>query len=152
MINIVLHSLVRWGVLFFGVWAVVNAISGVTKKRAFSKTDKLSGLFFMIFCDIQLLIGIILLFTNGWIDKIKAGMGPLMKDPSNRFFVIEHGLIMILAWVLVHIGYSKTKKAAEENKHKIMLRFFGIALFLILISIPWPFRTQVARPLFHWFQ
>ena len=151
MINIVLHSLVRWGVLFFGIWAVVNAISGVSKKRTFSKSDKLSGLFFMILCDIQLLIGIILIFTKGYFDTIKAGMGPLMKDPTNRFFVIEHGLVMIIAWLLVHIGYSKTKKVADENKHKLMLRFFGLALFLILISIPWPFRSQVVRPLFQWF-
>ena len=42
MINIVLHSLVRWGVLIFGVWAVINAVSGVSKKTSFSKKDKLS--------------------------------------------------------------------------------------------------------------
>lgn len=151
MIYNVIHSLVRWGVLFFGVWAVLNAYSGISKKRAFSKTDKMSSLFFMIFCDIQLLLGIILLFNKGYVDKIKSGMGPLMKVPTDRFFVVEHGLIMILAWVLVHVGYSKTKKTANENKHKLMLRFFGIALFLILISIPWPFRIKNAPELFNWF-
>ena len=105
----------------------------------------------MIFCDVQLILGLILLFSNTWIDKIKSGMGPLMKDPTNRFFVVEHGMMMMIAWVLVHIGRSAVKKTTPENKHKKMLVFFGLAFLIIIISIPWPNRTEVARPLIRWF-
>ena len=148
---LVLHSIIRWGVLLCGIWVIANAITGIISKRAFSSNDDRSNLFFMIFCDVQLLFGLILLFTNGWIDKIKSGMGDLMKDPYNRFFVVEHGMMMIVALILVHIGRSKVKKASPESKHKKMLLFFGIAILLIIISIPWPNKAIVGRPMMSWF-
>ncbi len=149
---LILHNIVRWAILLFGVWTVINAITGVTSKRAFTSGDNKSNLFFMISCDIQFLLGIILVFSNGWFEKIKAGIGPLMKNPADRFVIIEHGLIMIIAWILVHVGRTAVKKApTDAAKHKKMLLFFGLALLLILISIPWPFRAEVARPWLRWF-
>ncbi len=148
---LVLHSIIRWAVLLSGIWVVINAVSGITSKRVYSSLDDRSNLFFMIFCDIQLLIGLILIFTNGWFVKIKSGMGELMKDPYNRFFVVEHGMMMIVALILVHIGRSKVKKASPESKHKKMLLFFGVAILLIVISIPWPNKAVVGRPMISWF-
>ncbi len=146
---ITVHSLIRWAILFFGFWAVFNGAKGLINKSSFSANDKRSGLFFMICCDIQLLLGLILFFFNDWFDRMKSGMGAVMKNPIDRFFTIEHGMIMILAWLFVHIGYSSVKKATDENKHKKMVIFFGLALFLILISIPWPFRAVgIQRSLF----
>jgi hypothetical protein len=75
-----------------------------------------------------------------------------MKNPSDRFFTVEHALIMIIAWILVHVGRSSVKRAVTDtSKHKKMLVFFGLAFLLILASIPWPFRTEIARPWFRWF-
>jgi hypothetical protein len=151
-IVLVLHNILRWGVLFFGLWTILNAISGVTGKRAYSSNDNRSNLFFMICCDIQLLLGLILYFSNAWFDKMKSGMGEVMKNPNDRFFTVEHGMMMILAWIMVHVGRTSVKKApTDAAKHKKMLIFFGLALLLILASIPWPFRTEIARPLFRWF-
>lgn len=149
---LVFHNLIRWAILLFGAWTLINAITGLTGKRAYSAADNKSNLFFMISCDIQLLLGLILFFYNSWFDKIKTmGMGAVMKDATSRFFIAEHGFMMILAWILVHIGRTAVKKASEEKKHKKMLIFFGIALLLILISIPWPNKGEVARPFFRWF-
>jgi uncharacterized membrane-anchored protein len=148
---LVFHNITRWAVLLFGVWALLNAITGISSKRAFSANDKRSGLLFMTFCDIQLVLGLILYFTNSWFDRLKD-MGNTMKDPVSRFFAVEHMSMMIIAWLLVHIGYSSVKKAdTDAKKHKKMLIFFGLALLLILASIPWPFREQIAKPLMRWF-
>ena len=68
-------------------------------------------------------------------------MSNLKTDVSVRFFVMEHGFMMILAWILVHVGRVAVKKAGTDAaKHKRMLIYFGLALLLILVSIPWPFR------------
>jgi len=143
---LILHNITRWAVLIFGLLAVITSISGIIKKRAYSSADNKISLFFMIFCDLQLLMGIILLYSNGWLAKMKS-MGEVMKNSYDRFFIVEHGLIMIVAWILVHVGRTAVKKAAPENKHKKTLLFFGIAILLILISIPWSFKGGgIARP------
>ena len=144
---LVIHSILRWAVLLFGAWTLLNALTGVMSKRAYSANDNRSNLFFMISCDIQLLIGLILFFSNAWFDKVKAGMGDVMKNPVDRFFTVEHAGMMILAWILVHVGRSSVKRAPNDAaKHKKMLVFFGLAFLIIIASIPWPFRAEIARP------
>jgi hypothetical protein len=143
-----LHSLTRWAVLIFGAFTIINAVTGLIQKRAYNKADNLSNLFFMISCDVQLLLGLILYFSNGWVTKFQGGMGGVMKDPYTRFFAVEHALTMIIAWVLVHMGRVAVKKANDDKKHKLMFRYFGIALLLIIISIPWPFRQIIGKSLF----
>lgn len=150
-IVLVLHNLLRWAVLIFGLWTLLNALTGVTGRRKYTSGDNSSNLFFMISCDIQLLLGLILYFSNSWFDRLKD-LGNNMKDPYNRFFTMEHMFVMILAWILVHIGRASVKRANTDGaKHKRMLIFFGIAILLILISIPWPFREIIAKPYFRWF-
>ncbi len=148
---LVLHNLVRWLILLFGLFTLISAISGLTSKREYTAGDGKSNFFFMLGMDIQLLIGLILYFTGVWFDQLKH-IGESMKDPTTRFFTMEHSLLMIIAWILVHAGRISVKKAVtSQAKFKKTLIFFGIALLLILIAIPWPFREAVARPLFRWF-
>lgn len=139
-IVLVLHNLLRWAVLLFGLWTLLNSLTGYFGKRNYTANDNRSNLLFMISCDIQLLLGLILYVSNGWFDRLKH-LGENMKDPYTRFFTLEHLTMMLLAWILVHIGRASVKRATTDTaKHKKMLTFFGLAIVLILISIPWPFR------------
>jgi len=98
----------------------------------------------MIFCDIMLLIGLYQWFTGPWGLKSlqQHGMSAVMKDPVNRFFAVEHPMGMLIAIILVHIGYSYSKKSIPDAiKHKRAIFYFGLALLIILISVPWPFRA-----------
>ena len=148
---LVVHSLLRWAIILVGIWTLLNAISGVFTKRKFSNKDDKSNLLFMIFCDIQLIFGLILFFGNSWFSNFKD-MAGTMSNPNSRFFTVEHECMMLIAWVLVHVGRSSVKKAdTDAKKHKRMLIFFGIAIILIFAAIPWSFRTEIARPLFQWF-
>ena len=151
--TLVIHSILRWAVLLFALWAVISALAAVISKRNYSSTDNRSSLFFMISCDIQLLIGLILYFTGMWFEKVKTGMAEVMKNPAERYFAVEHALMMIIAWLLVHIGRSMVKRAdTDAQKHKRTLIYFGIALIIILVMIPWPFRQPgIARQLFSQF-
>ncbi len=148
--TLVIHNILRWAVLLFGVWTVIAALAAVISKRAYGNSDNKSGLFFMISCDIQLLLGLILYFTGMWFEKVKSDMGAVMKDSAERFFAVEHALMMIIAWLLVHVGRSMVKRAGTDaQKHKRTLIYFGIALILILAMIPWPFRQPgIARQFF----
>ncbi len=150
-IVLMLHNILRWAVLLFGLWSVISAILGVVNKRNYTKADDRSNFFFMLSCDIQLLLGLILYYANSWFDRLKD-LGNNMKDTNNRFFTMEHGLLMIIALILVHVGRVSVKKAVTPAaKHKRTLLFFGLAILLILAAIPWPFRDAIARPLFRMF-
>ena len=91
----------------------------------------------MILIDIQVTLGLILYFAySDW--GIKAFKNPainVMKDAAVRKIAVEHLAIMIVAWIIVHIGYSKIKKST--NPHKTTLIFYGLSILLILLGIPW---------------
>ncbi|MEP7236345.1 MAG: hypothetical protein ABI685_00705 [Ferruginibacter sp.] len=148
--TLIIHSILRWAVLLTGVWAVFSALGAVISKRNYRNSDNKTSLFFMISCDIQLLLGLFLYFNGMWFTMLKTNAKEVMKDPAERFFAVEHALMMIIAWLLVHVGRSMVKRAdTDAQKHKRTLIYFGIALILILAMIPWPFRMpEIARPLF----
>lgn len=141
-----LHSWLRWVILIVGFITVFKAIGGLSKHRPFLPSDNKSTLFFMIFMDIQFLVGIVLYFTSGWSSQWKSGMQSVMSQSYTRFFTVEHATMMILAWILVHIGRAMVKKGSSDaEKHKKALIFFGVALLLILLAIPWPFRHELGN-------
>lgn len=145
LINYV-HSFLRWAILLAGLWAVIRSLKGVTGKTPFTAADSKAGLFFMIFCDLQLVVGLILFFMSPLSQAGISNMGGAMKDPVLRFFTVEHETMAIIAIALVHIGKSKIKKAATDaQKHKLGLIFFGLALVVILALIPWPFREALGK-------
>lgn len=148
---LVLHNLLRWLIILFGMWTVLNAVSGLAGKKEFTAAANRSNFFFMLGMDIQLLIGLALYYTGEWFERLKH-LSENMKDANLRFFTMEHEVLMIIAWILVHAGRVAVKKAPTSSaKYKRSLVFFGITLALILIAIPWPFRDTVMRPWFRWF-
>jgi hypothetical protein len=148
--TLIIHNILRWAVLLLGIWTLINALTGVLSKRNYTGSDNKANLFFMISCDIQLLLGLILYFNGMWFDNLKNNTAEVMKNGVLRFFSMEHSLMMIIAWLLVHVGRSMVKRGdTDAQKHKRSLLFFGIALLIILAMIPWPFRQAgVAR---QWF-
>jgi len=112
--------------------------------KPFTKGDKMTYLMALIFCHIQLVIGIVLFFvTKDMLNVISAagGMGAVMKNAPLRFVVVEHSILMILAIIFITIGYSTAKRAATDvAKHKKTFIFYLIGFILIMVSIPWPFR------------
>lgn len=120
--------------------------------KAFTKSDKRPALLLLITADIQLLIGLYLYFVGAWgIKNINnmGGMGAIMKDKASRFWGVEHITGMLVAIILIHIGYSVIKKdIADGSKFKKLFWYTFLALVVILATIPWPFRETVGRSLF----
>lgn len=146
---IIIHSLLRWAILLTGVWAVFRAWQGVSGKTAFTGADNKAGLFFMISFDLQLLAGLLLYFVTSdfGMKAFQASGSEVMKNGVLRFYAVEHITMAAIAFVLVHMGRAKVKKAATDAlKHKKALIFFGITLILVLLLTPWPFR-EAGRPL-----
>ncbi len=147
-----LHSVLRWVILILLLVAIYKSF--VDRHKAFTPGHKKTGLILMICCDVMLLLGIYQWVTGNWgLKSIQTnGFGTVMKSAVHRFFAIEHTTAMIIAIVLVHVGYNYSKKNIPDTlKHKRTLLYFGLALLIMLISIPWPFREVGRETLRTWF-
>jgi hypothetical protein len=143
------HNLLRWVILILLLIAIINAASGMNSNKPFTKSDKKIGLFLMTAAHINLLIGLYQWFVGDWgLNVISAqGFGDVMKNSIYRFWAVEHLAGMFIATVLITIGRRMSKKnIIDRVKHRKTFWFFLIALIIILVSIPWPFREGIARP------
>lgn len=133
-----IHSYWAYIMLAVLIYTVVNAIIGLIQKKEFTHKDFRLGLFTLITAHIQLLIGLGWYFMSPWYKALKANGGEVMSNSGARLLAIEHPLMMIIAIVLITIGWSKHKKQVKsESKFKTFTIFYGLALLLILARIPW---------------
>jgi len=136
-----LHSVLRWVLLLLLLVAIVRSIAD--KNNSFTEGHRKTGLFLMICADLMLLVGLYQWITGPLgLKSIQAnGMAVVMKDASLRFFAVEHFVGMLIAIILIHIGYGYAKKNVSDSiKHKKAILYYLLALILILLVVPWPFR------------
>jgi CDP-diglyceride synthetase len=102
-----------------------------------SKNLKFYALFTLIITHIQFLLGLSLYFISPKVIFATSSM----KVAVSRFYLVEHISLMLIAILLITIGYSKWKKINNvKSASKKLFTYYLIGLILILISIPWPFR------------
>ena len=145
---LLLHSWSRWFVLIFGLIAVYRAYVGWTSRRPFLKADNGLGASFSGFMWLQIIIGLGLYFGLSPYGLKAMKVAGAMKDPTARFFGMEHVAVMILAAIVAQVGRIVVKKTSDSTlKHKKAFLYFGAALVLVLIMIPWGLWNPY-RPLF----
>ncbi|WKK65987.1 hypothetical protein [Lutimonas zeaxanthinifaciens] len=134
-----LHSGWAYITLIVLIFAVVNAIIGLSSKKDFKEKDLRIPLFTLIVSHIQLIIGIIAFFVSAQFQYLREnGMGAAMKEPEIRLAIVEHPLMMILAIVAITVGFTKHKKQSTDNgKFKTIALYYGVALLFVLSRIPW---------------
>jgi hypothetical protein len=131
-----LHSGFRWVLLITLVLAIIQVAGKLSGNHSFTDKDKKMPLFAFISCHIQLLVGLILYAIS---PKVVFS-AESMKNAMSRFFLVEHTTMMILAIIIISVGYIMAKKVAPEKKafSRIFWAYL-VGLILILASIPWPF-------------
>ncbi|WP_010134303.1 hypothetical protein [Ochrovirga pacifica] len=133
------HSILAAAVLISLGMALFNAIISAKREEKFKKGDRTIGLIALILTHIQFIVGLITYYISPWYKSMRnVGMAKAMKDAELRLMSVEHPLTMIIAIVLVTIGWSRHKKLTQDKaKFKSFAIFYGIALLLILSRIPW---------------
>ena len=129
------HSGLRWIALFLLAAAVVVAISKWQGKSGYTDGNRKLYLFTLIAIHTQLIIGLILYFISPKVDF------SMLSEKLYRFYTVEHTTGMLIAIILITIGYSLSKRALDTTrKQRLIGIYYGLGLLLILASIPWPFR------------
>ena len=134
-----LHNALRWVILI----TLLMSIYKLYSKKDALKTSKI----LLISSHSTLVLGLYqYIFGPVGLKMIQtAGMGVAMKDATTRFWAVEHISSMLLAIVLITIGHISYKKTQNGSKTTI---FYVIALLLIVLAMPWPFKEGIGRPLF----
>ena len=129
------HSGLRWLVLLAAVLVVIKSLIGLLSSGSYGKLDKILAISFGMFMRVQFLIGVVLYF---FLSPITTKFSFNMSDPTERFWSVEHILLMFFAIGAAEIGGSISKKADDAQvKFKFQSIFFGISLVLMLMGIPW---------------
>jgi hypothetical protein len=134
-----LHNALRWVILI----SLLMSIYKLYSKKDALKTSKI----LLISSHSTLLLGLYQYFFGAVGIKMiqAAGMGVAMKDATTRFWAVEHISSMLIAIVLITIGHISYKKTQNASKTTV---FYVIALLLIVLAMPWPFREGIGRPWF----
>lgn len=128
-----LHSTIAVVLLIALVISIVVTLINYLKSKPYNRKIALVG---FISAHLQLLIGLVIYFTSplGFSSFSSANM----KNSLSRLYFLEHPMMMLIAIIVITIGYSKAKKATEDWKaNQTVLIFYLIALVLILSRIPW---------------
>ena len=144
-----LHSVNRWLVLLFVVWAIVSAIGSRSTMNVADDTGSVlpkGALPAFITTHIQLLLGLILYFgaIAGW-ENIGSPYVVMDKeawaDALLKFYSVTHFSYMLAAVVLVTVGYIIAKRSSTSARSGLyILISYGIALVVMVLGIPWPWR------------
>ena len=130
------HSGLAYLALAILIVVVLSALMGMMGNKPYTEGNRKLALFGLIGAHIQLLLGLILYFVSP--NGFSNFSGANMKDSTARLLMLEHPLMMLIAIILITVGYSTAKKIIDGPKrHKRILIFYGLGLILILSRIPW---------------
>lgn len=128
-----LHSTLALILLIALVISIVITAINYFKAKPYNRKIALIG---FISAHLQLLIGLVVYFVSPL--GLKSFSGENMGNSTARLYFLEHPIMMLIAIVLITIGYSKAKKAKEDYAaNKTVFITYTIALILILSRIPW---------------
>ncbi len=128
-----LHSYTAYLTLGLLIVAILISIINLAGSKPFNKPVTLLGL---IGAHVQLVFGLVIYFVSplGFANFSGEAMG----ESVSRLYILEHPLTNIIAIALITIGYSRAKRAGDDQKKSRNIAiFYGIGLFLILLRIPW---------------
>lgn len=129
-----LHSGLAYLLLLALIIAVFYVIA--SRNKPFTSGSKKIALLGLVCAHLQFVAGLVLYFLSPL--GLSNFSGEAMKAKDLRLYIIEHPLMMLIAVVLITIGYSRMKRlGTDSKKYKSIIVFYGIGLLFILSMIPW---------------
>jgi hypothetical protein len=129
------HSLFRWLVLSGILYALFRGIRGWRLRTVFTSFDNKVRHITATLAHVQLVLGYCLFFVS----------------PRPQWSKI-HLVLMTASIVLITIGSAAAKRRETDMaKFRTMTVWYGAALLIIFLAVPWPWSPLAQRPLFRTF-
>lgn len=131
------HNILGMTILFTLFFVLIFILIAFLRKKPFRKSSKITALIGLIVMHVQILIGAVLYFLSPL--GISNLSGESMQHPISRFYALEHPVGMVLAAVLITIGYSQSKneKLSSSGRYKRILLFYATGTAIVVYLIPW---------------
>ncbi len=116
-ILITIHGEFRWLVLLAALIAIVKFSIGLFKKQDYTATDSKIMLAYTILLDIQVLLGLIILFFGGGFNQVR----------------LEHATTMIIAVIVAHLNaiWRKSDDSSKIFRNNLIVILISLALILL---------------------
>ncbi len=143
-----LHSSVRWLVLATGLLLFLASVASGWRRRHWDRQAERLHAAFVGIVDAQLLLGLgLYLFLSPLARAFRADVAHAVHDHVLRFFGLEHGVTMLLAVAVVHVGRTRSKRASTPRlRYRRIAVSTATSLALFTSGIPWP-GLRHGRPL-----
>ena len=131
-----LHSYLTYLVLLGLVISLIVAFGGLFGNKPFTDMHRKLSLLGLIPAHLQWVVGLILYFVS---PRGAANFsGEAMRESMSRLYILEHPLTMVIAVILITVGYSRAKRLLPDTRgFRSIAIFYTLALLLILIRLPW---------------
>ncbi len=128
-----LHSTLAYVLLAGLIISIGYVLFAYLQNKKYNRKMALVGL---ICAHLQLVVGAIAYFVSPY--GISNASGAAMKDSIARLYFLEHPLTMLVAIILITVGYSRAKRMpTPKRQNGSVLVFYLVGLVLILSRIPW---------------
>lgn len=124
-------------ILLIMLAAIIMVFIHLLMKEPMNRAVRVSSLIALIAMHSQLIVGgILYLLSPVGLSNLS---GAAMGHKISRFYAVEHPVGMILAIVLVTIGYriSKRKTENSQRQYRQMLVFYLLGFGIMTYLIPW---------------
>lgn len=126
-----LHSLNRYAVMALAAFVLIYALMGWFNRKSWDKLANATSGALVGLTHLQLLLGLILYFISPY--ALAGNSATRTSDPWQRYFTMEHITAMIIFVVLIQLGRTFSKKAADDTeKYKKLAMYTGIAVVVLL--------------------
>lgn len=125
------HSSLWWFFLLVLLTIITKLVVGLYSGRIRSTFDEGIILCYVMLMRLQLVVGLILYFAY---SPYTRHFTFDMSNSQERFWSVEHPLLMLLSVGAAEVGYSRGKKS---KKPKPQIIWLGLSLIFMLMGIPW---------------
>ncbi len=130
------HTVISMAFLIVAVWLLVRSVKGIRKNNSYTRLDKFLSYAFIINLYLQLVFGLILFSNQGAVDPDYSNAEHALKLASNRFWPIEHIVLMLFALFIANLGLIFSNQSlTSKEKHRKILIYYTSAIIMIAISL-----------------